>query len=126
MSITSLRAYHNLYIKMDIKMIGITVTVKLQNKLAKNSIMMSLKSISEHLFSETGGLLLRSFTHISDTQVDLFHVWKDRTFQEKARKSFSTQFWKDIKDMGGIVSFSEGECELELSNFIKSSDVKFK
>ena len=79
---------------MDIKMIGITVTVKLQNKLAKNSIMMSLKSISEHLFSETGGLLLRSFTHIPDTQVDLFHVWKDRTFQEKARKSFSTQFWK--------------------------------
>ena len=44
----------------------------------------------------------------------------------KARKSFSTQFWKDIKDMGGIVSFSEGECELELSNFIKSSDAKFK
>ena len=49
---------------MDIKMIGITVTVKLQNKLAKNSIMMSLKSISEYLFSETSGLLLRSFTHI--------------------------------------------------------------
>tara|TARA_A100001388_G_C28419586_1_gene334437 strand:+ start:227 stop:562 length:336 start_codon:yes stop_codon:yes gene_type:complete len=111
---------------MDIKMIGITVTVKLQNKLAKNSIMLSLKSISEHLFSETGGLLLRSFTHVSDTQVDLFHVWKDRTFQEKARKSFSTQFWNDIKDMGGIVSFSEGECELELSNFIKFSDAKFK
>jgi|TARA_B100001769_G_C21493339_1_gene286050 hypothetical protein len=42
---------------MDIKMIGTTVTVKLQNKLAKNSIMMSSKSISEHLFFETGGLL---------------------------------------------------------------------
>ena len=50
---------------------------------------------------------------------------EDRTFQEKARKSFSTQFWKDIKDMGGIVSFSEGECELELSNLIKSSDTNF-
>ena len=111
---------------MGIKMNGITVTLKLQNKLAKNSIMMSLKSISEHLFSDTGGLLLRSFIHISDTQVDSFHLWKDRTFQEKARKSFSTQFWNDIKDIGGIVSFSEGECEPELSNFTKSSDTKFK
>ena len=41
---------------------------------------MSLKGISEHLFSETGGLLLRSFKHKSDTEVDLFHVLKDRTF----------------------------------------------
>ena len=36
---------------MGIKVNGITVTLKLQNKLAKNSIMMSLKSIFEHLFS---------------------------------------------------------------------------
>ena len=111
---------------MGIKMNGITATFKLQNKLAKNSIMMSLKNISEHLFSDTGGLLLRSFIHILETQVDPFHLWKARTFQEKARKSFSTQFWNDIKDMGGIVSLSEGECEPELSNFTKSSDAKFK
>ena len=33
-------------------MIGVTVTVKLQNKLAKDSIVMSLKNVSQHLFSE--------------------------------------------------------------------------
>ena len=37
-------------------MIGATVTVKLQNKLAKDSIVMSLKNASEHLFTEERGL----------------------------------------------------------------------
>ena len=40
-------------------MIGNTVTVKLQNKLAKDSIVMSLKNVSEHLFTEDRGLLMR-------------------------------------------------------------------
>ena len=39
-------------------MYGITVTVKLQNKLAKDSIVMSLKNMSEELFNESGGLLI--------------------------------------------------------------------
>ena len=39
-------------------MYGITVTVKLQNKLAKDSIVMSLKNMSEESFNENGGLLL--------------------------------------------------------------------
>ena len=55
-------------------MIGATVTVKLQNKLAKDSIVMSLKNVSEHLFTEERGLLMRCFTNVSDTQVDMFHL----------------------------------------------------
>ena len=89
-------------------MIGATVTVKLQNKLAKDSIVMSLKNVSEHLFTEDRGLLMRCFTNVSDTQVDMFHLWKD------------------IKEMGGVVSLTEGECEVEMSPFINSSLIKMK
>ena len=105
-------------------MIGVTVTVKLQNKLAKDSIIMSLKNVSQHLFTEERGLLLRCFTNVSDTQVDMFHLWKDKSYQLQTRKVFSTKFWEDIKEMGGVVSLTEGECEVEMSSFINSSLVK--
>ena len=107
-------------------MIGVTVTVKLQNKLAKDSIVMSLKNVSQHLFREDRGLLMRCFTNVSDTQVDMFHLWKDKSYQLKTRKEFSTKFWEDIKDMGGVVSMTEGECEVEMSSLINSSLVKMK
>ena len=107
-------------------MIGVTVTVKLQNKLAKDSIVMSLKNVSQHLFSEDRGLLMRCFTNVSDTQVDMFHLWKDKSYQLKTRKEFSTKFWEDIKDMGGVVSMTEGECEVEMSSLINTSLVKMK
>ena len=107
-------------------MIGVTVTVKLQNKLAKDSIIMSLKKVSQHLFTEERGLLLRCFTNVSDTQVDMFHLWKDKSYQLQTRKEFSIKFWEDIKEMGGVVSLTEGECEVEMSSFINSSLVKIK
>ena len=106
-------------------MIGVTVTVKLQNKLAKDSIVMSLKSVSQHLLSEDRGLM-RCFTNVSDTKVDMFHLWKDKSYQLKTRKEFSTKFWEDIKDMGGVVSMTEGECEVEMSSLINTSLVKIK
>ena len=105
-------------------MIGVKVTVKLQNKLAKDSIIMILKNVCQQLFTEERGLLLRCFTNFSDTQVDMFHLWKDKSHQLLTRKEFSTKFWKDIIEMGGVVSLTEGECEVEMSSFINSSLVK--
>ena len=75
-------------------MYGITVTVKLQNRLAKDSIVMSLKNMSEELFNENGGLLIRCFTEVSDTQIDMFHLWKDKSYLLKTRTKFSNKFWK--------------------------------
>ena len=86
---------------------------------------MSLKSVSQHLLSEDRGLM-RCFTNVSDTQVDMFHLWKDKSYQLKTRKEFSTKFWEDIKDMGGVVSMTEGECEVEMSSLINTSLVKIK
>ena len=86
---------------------------------------MSLKNVSQHLLSEDRGLM-RCFTNVSDTQVDMFHLWKDKSYQLKTRKEFSTKFWEDIKDMGGVVSMTEGECEVEMSSLINTSLVKMK
>ena len=95
---------------------GITVTVQLQNKLAKDSIVMSLKNMSEELFNGNGGLLIRCFTEVSDTKIDMFHLWKDKSYLIKTRTKFSNKFWKDIKEMGEIVSKSEGETVLKCQN----------
>ena len=86
---------------------------------------MSLKSVSQHLLSEDRGLM-RCFTNVSDTQVDMFHLWKDKSYQLKTRKEFSPKFWEDIKDMGGVVSMTEGECEVEMSSLINVSLVKMR
>ena len=86
---------------------------------------MSLKNVSQHLLSEDRGLM-RYFTNVSDTQVDMFHLWKDKSYQLKTRKEFSTKFWEDIKDMGGVVSITEGECEVEMSSLINVSLVKMR
>ena len=69
---------------------------------------------------------MRCFTNVSDTQVDMFHLWKDKSYQLKTRKEFSPKFWEDIKDMGGVVSMTEGECEVEMSSLINASLVKMK
>ena len=107
-------------------MYGITVTVKLQNKLAKDSIVMSLKNMSEELFNENGGLLIRCFTEVSDTQIDMFHLWRNKSYLLKKRTKFSNKFWNDIKEMGGIVSKSEGETVIEMSKLINNANVQIK
>ena len=80
-----------------LNMYGITVTAKLQNKLAKDSIVMSLKNMSEELFNESGDLLIRCFTEVSDTQIDMFHLWKDKSTLSKTRTKFSNKFWNGLK-----------------------------
>ena len=107
-------------------MYGITGTVKLQNKLAKDSIVMSLKNMSEELFNENGGLLIRCFTEVSDTQIDMFHLWKNKSYLLKTRTKFSNKFWNDIKEMGGIASKSEGETVIEMSKLINNANVQIK
>ena len=34
----------------------------------------------------------------------------------------TNQFWQDIREMGGTVSFTEGECEIEYSSHINLND----
>ena len=93
-------------------MIGITVTVKLQNKLAKNSIMMSLKSISEHLFSENGGLLLRNLHIYQTLKLTYFMFGKIEHFKKKQENYFPHNFGKTLKIWVELSHFQKGNVNL--------------
>ena len=40
------------------------------------------------------------------------------------RSNWTDQFWQDIKEMGGSVSRTEGECEVEYSSEINLEEFK--
>jgi|TARA_B100000768_G_scaffold98534_1_gene91885 hypothetical protein len=96
---------------------AVTVSIKFQNKLAKEAILSALKNKSTDMF-EGGGLLLRCFVNLTDTSVDIYHIFKDKNYVEKKRSEWTNQFWQDIKEMGGSVSRVEGNCEVEYSPVI--------
>ena len=56
-------------------MFGTTITIKFQNKLAREAILDRLKSKSKYMF-EDRGLILRSFLSVTDTQVKIFMYLK--------------------------------------------------
>ena len=102
-------------------MFGTTITIKFQNKLAREAILDRLKSKSKYMF-EDGGLILRSFLNVTENSIEMFHVFKNKDVVNKARSSWTNQFWQDIREMGGTVSGLEGECEVEYSPEINLDD----
>ena len=63
---------------------------------------------------------------MSDTQIDMFHLWKIKSYLLETRTNFSNKFWNDIKEMGGIVNKSEGETVIEMSKLINNANVQIK
>lgn len=102
---------------------AVTVSIKFQNKLAKESILNTLKNKSSNMF-EGGGLIFRCFVNITENSVDIYHVFKSRSFVMKMRSNWTDQFWQDIKEMGGSVSRTEGACEVEYSSDINLEEFK--
>ena len=100
---------------------AVTVSIKFQNKLAKEAILNALKNKSSNMF-QGEGLLLRCFVNLTDTSVDIYHIFKDKNYVEKMRSEWTNQFWQDIKEMGGAVSRVEGKCEVEYSPNINLED----
>ena len=47
-------------------------------------------------------------------------LWKDRYNFDIARKNFGEKFIKEVKEMGGIISISEGDAEVD-----KAKDIDF-
>ena len=95
-------------------MFAVTKSIKFQNKLAKEAIINALKSKSSQMFKE--GMLLRCFMNTTENSIEIFHIFKDKDCVNKARASWTNQFWQDIREMGGSVSNLEGECEVEYSS----------
>ena len=56
----------------------------------------------------------------------MFHLWKDKSYLLKTRTEFSNKFWNDIKEMGGIVSKSEGKTIVEMSKLINDTSIQLK
>jgi hypothetical protein len=98
-------------------MFAVTKSIKFQNKLAKEAIINALKSRSNDMF-EDGGMLIRCFMNVTENSIEIFHLFKNKEFVNKARASWTNQFWQDIKEMGGSVSGLEGECDVEYSSKI--------
>ena len=108
---------------MELKMWAVTVSIKFQNKLAKESILSTLKNKSGNMF-EGGGLIFRCFVNITENSVEIYHVFKNKGYVTKMRSNWTDQFWQDIKEMGGSVSRTEGECEVEYSSEINLEEFK--
>ncbi len=107
-------------------MYAVNVTIKVQNKLAKDSIVLSLKQWSEYIFKKGNGCVLRSFLNKSENEIEIFHIFENKLLVEKIRKENSNQFWNQIKEMGGQVSRVEGECEVEMCSEFKDLNISFK
>ena len=106
-------------------MYAVHVTVKVQNKLAKKSIILSLKEWSAYLF-EKNGLIFRCFVDRAENQVEIFHVWESKELVEKTRIENSNEFWEQIREMGGQISKFEGPCEVEMSKEFSNFGINFK
>ncbi|MGA0412329.1 MAG: hypothetical protein ACO3NN_05965 [Candidatus Puniceispirillales bacterium] len=97
-------------------MFAVTKSIKFQNKLAKEAIINALKNKSSAMFNE--GMILRCFVDVTENSIEIFHIFKNKEYVNKARSSWTNQFWQDIREMGGTVSGLEGACEVEYSSKI--------
>ena len=91
----------------------VTRSIKFQNKLAKEAIINAFKSKSTDMFQD--GMIIRAFTNVTEKSIEIFHLFKNKEFVNKTRAAWTNQFCQDIKEMGGTISFTEGECEVEYS-----------
>ena len=100
---------------------AVTRSIKFQNKLAKEAIINALKSKSTDMFQD-GGMIIRAFINITENSIEIFHLFKNKEYVNKTRAAWTNQFWQDIREMGGTVSFTEGECEVEYSPKLDLND----
>ncbi len=107
-------------------MYAVHVSIKVQNELAKKSIVLSLKEWSDYLFKKENGLIVRIFMDKAENQIEIFHVFESKVSMEKVRRENSNEFWNQIKEMGGQVSRFDGKAEVEMSKNLKDYEINFK
>ena len=75
-------------------MFAVTKSIKFQNKLAKEVTLNALKSKSASMFNE--GMILRCFMNVTENSIEIFNVFKNKEYVNKARSSRTNQFWHII------------------------------
>ena len=90
-------------------------TLKFQNKLAKETMKRSLKSIVDKFFSE--GLLFSLFVDIDDTTLYYINVWDSLDATERVRnKGKYKEFFEQVREMGIKLTIVEGSTEVRFSD----------
>ena len=100
---------------------AVTISIKFQNKLAKEAIINALKSKSTDMFQDWE-MIMRAFTNVTDNSIEIIHFFKSKEFVNNTRAAWTNQFFQDLREMGDTVSFTEGECEVEYSPHINLND----
>ena len=81
--------------------------LKFQNKLAKETMKHSLKSIVDRFFAE--GLLLSLFVDVDDTTLYYVNVWESLDATERVRNQGKyKEFFDQVREMGISLSIVEG------------------
>ena len=96
-------------------------TFKFQNKLAKNSMVETIRQFTDTLFDK--GLQMRFFIDVNDTTLNVVNVWDSKENSEKIQKSFNDN-WKDMKDMGISIHIIGGKTVATYSNMTNFSIMK--
>ena len=78
-------------------------TFKFQNKLAKSSMLETIRQFTDTLFDK--GLQMRFFIDINDTTLNVVNVWDSEENSAKIQKSFNDNW----KDMGINISITGGK-----------------
>ena len=88
-------------------------SLKFQNKLAKDTMKNSLKSIIDTFFSD--GLLFSTFIEIDDVTLNYVNVWDSKISNEAITKKYLS-FYEQVKEMGIKFSVTGGETEVRYSD----------
>ena len=94
--------------------------IKFPNELAKKSVIALSRTVTTNHFKN--GLLIRLNADISSNSCMIILLWKDRSNFDVARKNFGEKFIAEVKEMGGIITISEGDAEVDKAKEIDFSN----
>ena len=95
------------------------LSIKFPNELAKKSVIALSRSLTKEQFSN--GLHIRLHADISANSCMIILLWKNRSNFDVARRNFGEKFIAEVKEMGGIITISEGDAEVDKAKEIDFS-----
>ena len=96
------------------------INIKFPNELAKKSVIALSRAITKDHFKQ--GLLIRLHADISTNSSMIILLWKNKEKFDESRVKFGEKFISEVKEMGGIISVSEGNAEVDKAKEIDFSD----
>jgi len=93
--------------------------IKFPNELAKKSVIALARTVTTNHFKN--GLLIRLNADISSNSCMIILLWKNRSSFDVARKNFGEKFIAEVKEMGGIITISEGDAKVDKAKEIDFS-----